>query len=103
MLISELRLARRREKRPVLVRDQLVRVLLPDRQAGSLVGNQITASLFLHIQLIISYCHQTGSGDKKSGGANEGGQGGQAAAAAAPSPHLQVKQHTRYYSFLKTL
>ena len=55
------------------------------------VGNQITASLFLDIQLIISYCHQTtGGADKKSGGGGDGGHGGQAAAAAAPSPHLQV-------------
>ena len=66
------------------------------------VGNQITASLFLDIQLIISYCHQTGSGDKKSGGGNEGGQSGQAAAAAAPSPHLQVNSNFNVFLILRS-
>jgi mediator of RNA polymerase II transcription subunit 17 len=71
------------------------------------VGNQITASLFLDIQLIISLCHSTGSEKKCGGGSGGSGAGGGAAAASggtggsasAPPPqsqrdHSHVLEHS---------
>ncbi len=61
------------------------------------VGNQITASLFPDIQLIIALCHSTGNEKKSGGGGSGGGAGGSAGPSQAPQSqrdHSHVLEHS---------